>query len=203
MKRIIIIISTITLLLAISSVRNAQAQTDTTANTPTPPLTNTIGSQLNWLNQPGTRELQDKVLMQINQGLVNGWLSPDQASQFKTQLNKVNDQESWYQSFRAPIPQVLMQKNIALLKEMSQKLQPKNLPSANAANSLHTDIDELISNALAKNRISSNQAEAYYLKLAQIESNLESTKTGQVSNEKTAMDKSLNQLRIELLHKVN
>jgi predicted RNA-binding protein associated with RNAse of E/G family len=96
-----------------------------------------------------------------------------------------------------------MQKNIALLKEMSQKLQPKNLPSANAANSLHTDIDELISNALAKNRISSNQAEAYYLKLAQIESNLESTKTGQVSNEKTAMDKSLNQLRIELLHKVN
>lgn len=86
---------------------------------------------------------------------------------------------------------------------MSKRLQPKNLPSASATNSLHADIDELIGQALAKNRISSNQAEAYYLRLAQIESNLESTKTGQASNEKTAMDKSLSRLKMELLQKVN
>lgn len=104
MKRMIIIISTISLLLAIGSVRNAQAQMETISSTPTPPLANNMGGQLNWMDQPGTRELQDNVLMQINQALVNGWLSPDDASQFKTQLNKINDQESWYQSFRAPIP---------------------------------------------------------------------------------------------------
>jgi hypothetical protein len=58
----------------------------------------------------------------------------------------------------------------------------------------------MIGQALAQNKISSSEAEKYYLRLAQIESNIESAKSDKGSGryDAAAMSKSLAQLRAEL-----
>lgn len=147
---------------------------------------------------PGTDLLQDKVLMQINSGLVNGWLTIDQASEYKAELNKLNEEETTYKSVRMQIPASLIEANTKALNEMSQLLKPKALSMAKAENSLHSDMDELISNALAHKRISSSAAEKYYMRLAQIESKMESTKGNPM--EVSVLNSNLTALKAELMH---
>jgi hypothetical protein len=182
-----------------------QVQHNQISDSQSPYLSDSISHPLTQLNQQGTGDLQEKVLMQINEGLFNGSLSASNASQFKNQLNKLNDQESWYKSLNSPIPATLAQKNTVLLNEMMQRLQPKPVESAKTENALHSDIDELVSKALARNHISSGEAEKYYLRLAQIESNIESTKKdpADLGNVSAATHRDLSQLKSELLHKVN
>ena len=191
-------------LIASMTIMSAQAQMENTAEPHSVSLADSIAHPIRLLDQHGTGELQDKVLMQINGGLVNGWLSPFEAGQYKNQLNKLNEQESWYKSLNNSIPNALTEKNKILLNEMSRKLQPKPLVSASTKTALHADIDEMISKALARNYISDSQAQSYYLRLAQIESNLESTKLNSVglSDQAAATNKKLHDLKSELTHKV-
>jgi len=58
---------------------------------------------------------------------------------------------------------------------------------------------------LARNHISSSDAEKYYLRLAQIESNLENTNKDQAGAraQTAATDKDLRLLQSELLHKID
>ena len=164
-----------------------------------------VGHPIDWVRQIGTDKQQNDVLMQINSGLVNGSISPAQASQFKDELNKINDKESWYKSFNTAIPANLKQENVSLLNQISSKLKPQATKSAATQVALHGDVDELIGSALAKNHISSGQAESYYLRLAQLESNIESTKNNPATPSSEIIDtnKQLAQLKSELLRKVN
>ncbi len=151
-------------------------------------------------HQKGTSDLQQKVLMKINQHLVDGWISPAVASQLKSQLNNVNASESWYRSFNEPIPASLIEKNNQALAEMSKAMVSKQKVSVASDNALHEDVDQLISRNLAGNHISSSQAEKYYQRLAEIESNLESAKSNNESSvdQSKAFSKTLDQIKSEL-----
>jgi hypothetical protein len=203
MKNRIIIESAISSLIAITCVQAGQAQVERNDEHPSPYLPDSISQPIHQPREQGTGKLQGQVLMQINDGLINGWLSPSSASQYKSELNKLNDTESQYTSLNSTIPATLTEKNTAVLNQMAQQIHPRELQSVSTKNALHTDIDELISKALASNHISSGQAEAYYLRLAQAESNLESTKKNSqgASEQKAATDKSLEDLKSELLRK--
>ena len=156
------------------------------------------------LNQEGTSSQQEQLLMKINTGLINGSISPEEASRFKNQLNQVSDQESWYRSLNSQIPASIVEQNKTLIAQISQKLQPDVVRSATTNNSLHADIDDLIGAALARNAISSSDAEKYYMRLAQIESNLSTTKSAKASAAQQAGSSSdLRALRAELANKAD
>ncbi len=193
------------IVVAMMSILPVQAQTGDSWQPPSTYLVDNMVEPANLIAPQGTAELQEKVLIKINEGLVSGWLSPDKASQFKVQVNKINEQESWYRSFSKEIPVSITEKDTTLLNQLSQKLEPKPLLSVTPENALHADIDDLIAKALARNLISSSEAEKYYLRLAQIESNLEHSKRNQAdaSDQMNAVNKNLSLLKSELLHKVN
>jgi hypothetical protein len=159
-----------------------------------------LNTPLNFFAQHGTSELQLKVLKEINHDLQAGSLTPEQASDFKGELNKINDSESGYQSVGHLIPMPLVEKNTSEIKAISSKLHRAPPLKTSGSNALHYDVDDMISRALARNKITSSEAETYYLRLAQIESNMESAKTDRASGleDAAAMDKSLAQLRAEL-----
>lgn len=151
-------------------------------------------------HQPGTAALQEKALMKINQQLSQGSLSPAQASELKTKLNNVNATESWYKSFNTPIPASVLVTNKELIAHIDSDLKQKPQTSIATANALHEDVDQLISRKLASNSISSSQAEKYYMRLAEIESTMESAKAaGGLSNEQSRVVKNgLTQIKTEL-----
>ncbi len=163
--------------------------------------TDSVAAPVRYKEQQGTAQLQEAVLTRINESLFNGSLIPGTASQFKAALNKVNEQESWYKSFSSEIPADLTEKDTAVLNEMNKLLNAKPAVSAHAENALHDDIDELISAALAKNQITSNEAERYYLRLAQIESNLENVKKSPAGADSNQVNSNLLQMKAELLKK--
>ncbi len=202
MDKRIIVERALSCMIAIASVQAAQAQNAPVDQQPSPYLPDSISHPIHKPAQ-GTGKLQQQVLIQINDGLINGWLSAAAASQFKSELNKLNDTESQYVSLNSQIPQDLIDRNTLILNEMRRDIYPRTVKSATTTNSMHSDIDELISKALASNHITSGQAESYYLRLAQAESNLESTKEGSAgfSAEREATDKTLQQLKAELLLK--
>jgi hypothetical protein len=131
------------------------------------------------LTSPGTAKLQAQVLMRVNQALSQGSISAADASNLKDQINRLGDTESWYKTLEKPIPASLVQEDTRVLTQLSTDLEKNHplKPELNSADALHTNIDELISSALAQNKITSSQAEGYYSRLAQIESNLETLKT--------------------------
>jgi len=151
--------------------------------TDTPAFSYSAPSETQVVGSPGTGKLQLQVLIQINQALSRGAITAAEASNLKEQLNGWNDKESWYTSLHEPIPASLVQENTRLLTAMSADLTKehplKQAPSS--ADAIHTKIDELISGALARNKITSSQAERYYSRLAEIESNIESSKADPAS----------------------
>jgi hypothetical protein len=193
----------IALVLVLNSFQPTQAQAIPDPKLPPTSLyvIDSVVPTLNFASQSGTDELQTKVLTKINNGLVQGWLSPAEASQFKTKLNAVNNLESWYKSFNDPIPNALIQHDTALLNELASALQPRVVPSPNVVSGQHTDVQALIDNALAKNQISSNQAQQYFMRLAQIESDLQSTSA--VSGQSALANQNLQDLKTELNHRMN
>src|ERR1700722_3710222 len=106
MKNRITIASTISCLIAVTCIQMGQAHPEQNSEpqaAQTPYIPDSISHPLIQLDQQGTGDLQEKVLMQINDGLFNGSLSAADASQYKSQLNKLNDQESWYKSLNTAI----------------------------------------------------------------------------------------------------
>jgi len=169
------------------------------------PVSEHIDPPARALGQPGTAKLQEKVLSQINVGLVNGQLSSAAAADFKRQIDELSDNESWYKSLNSAVPDAVVEKNAALLNQLSDKInsqtQPKLQLPIKAGNSLHSDIDDLIGRALAHDYITSSEAEKYYLRLAQIESILENSKHNPaMTAQSDQAHKQLNELRSELNH---
>jgi hypothetical protein len=189
-------------LLAASNSLPALAQMDTRAETSDTAVqqSDSLANPLIFYCQHGTSELQLKVLKEINHDLQAGSLTPEEASDYKGELNKINDSESGYQSVGHLIPMPLVEKNTREIQEIGAKLHRALPLKTSGSNALHYDVDDMIARALAKNKISSSEAERYYLRLAQIESNLESAKNDKASGRYNAaeMDKSLAQLRAEL-----
>ncbi len=88
----------------------------------------------------------------------------------------------------------------ALGAELQKK--PQQAPSKDKVSD--TDIDGLIGKALAYNRISSKQAEQYYMRLAQIESDLSAAEQNpsHLGTQLATSRQNLSSLRNELVHKV-
>jgi hypothetical protein len=191
-------------LIALSCIQSAHGQTDTGI------LPGRIGSSvqrndgeenpLNFSTQKGTAELQLKVLKTINYQLSNGSLDPEKASAFKSEIDRLNDRETGYRSLGNAIPLTIVEKNSYDLDVIAAKLHRVPAVKTAVANSLHGDVDSMISRALAQNRISSGEAEKYYLRLTHIESTLESAKTDKESGQyqAAAMNKSLAELRSDI-----
>jgi hypothetical protein len=151
--------------------------------------------------QKGTAELQLKVLKKINYELTNGSLDPEKASAFKSQIDRLNDRESAYRSLGNVIPLSIVESNCSALHVIAAKLHRVLPDKTSVANSLRGDIDAMISRALAQNRISSGDAEKYYLRLSQIESNLVSAHSDKESGayQAAAMNKSLEELKSDII----
>jgi len=202
MKTRIITTSMIGLLIALStSIQPLQAQMQFEAPTQpqSPAISDSITHPLNWEDRQGSKELQEKVLMRINQAVVEGTLSAADAAELKSRLNQVSDQESWYKTENTEIPAQVTESNTKVLGELNTKIASVPRLSADAENALHTDIDEMISKALAKNHISSSDAEKYYMRLAQVESNIENARRSQtLSTQWTSLAADLRTLKTEL-----
>jgi len=145
---------------------------------------------------PDTTELQVRVLMRVNEALRRGSLSVAQASNLKDQLNQWSSNENWYKSANQPIPASLVKENTQLLSKLCAALEKRQAPMQSSTDALHTNIDELIRTALSRNVITSSQAEAYYSRLAQIESNIETINADPSHHpeEITAVNRSLAKL---------
>jgi len=156
--------------------------------------------------QVGTADLQEKVLMEINAGLANGTIAPDDAANLKTRLNTLNRQESWYKSVNKPIPQAVVDTDKVMLVAMEEQLKTKPQVKAEQPSSsnpgVHCQVSESIADALAHNKISSRDAEQYYLRVAERESAAESLKaSGNESKEQAAALKDdLCRLKAKLTH---
>ena len=143
--------------------------------------------------QVGTADLQEKVLMDINAGLADGTIAPDVAANWKTRLNTLNRQESWYKSVNKPIPPAVVDTDKVMLVAMEQQLQtkPKVKTERSSDPGVHCQVSESIADALAHNKISSRDAEQYYLRVAERESAVESLKaSGSESKEQTTAIKN-------------
>ena len=201
-KHIVVNVAVCLILLAASNSFPALAQLDIRAEQSNSSVqqTDSFKDPLNFSAQHGTSELQLKVLKEINHDLQSGSVTPEEASDYKAELNKINDSESGYQSIGHVIPMPLVEKNTRDIQAMSAKLHRATPLKTSGSNALHYDVDDMISRALARNKITSSEAERYYLRLAQIESNMESAKTDKASgaDDALAMAKSLAQLRAEL-----
>jgi hypothetical protein len=150
------------------------------------------------MHQAGTAALQQKVLMKINTALINGSLSAAEASEWKAKLNKVNEEESWYKSLNKPISQALISKDTSILTEMEGALAPRHKALDAAESALHFDVNESISDALAHNRISSIEAEKYYMRLSQNESHLEDMKANKGDEQSSKVNSDLAKIKSEL-----
>jgi len=164
------------------------------------PFTSAATPSFNRAND--TSNQQGKVLEKINQALSRGAISAEQASDFKDELNKINEKEGWHKSYGQAIPIELLKDDQQRLSVLSAKLdQISGLTSASApADAVHLDVHKLISQALAKNKISNAQAEQYYARLAQIEADMESlAKDPAASKSETIAEaKELEQLKDDL-----
>jgi hypothetical protein len=203
--RTLIVATILGCLTSISNMQLAQgqSQTEQSAEHQSPYILNGVVAPLNFTNQPGTDALQASVLTQINEAVVAGRLSAVEASEYKNQLNRLNQQESWYKTFNSPVPAALINKDTQLLNELSTSLNRKSVLTAKPETATHADVEQLINNALAHNRISSSEAEGYYLRLAQVESNLASVKgTGtRAADDQAAVNRTLGELKSELVRK--
>lgn len=169
------------------------------------PVSEHISPPVTDLSQKGTGNLQYKVLVQINEALVNGAISSADAADLKRQVDVLSDSESWYKSVSSAIPSSVVEKNTQLLNALSEKIQSQSQPKLQSvprtANSLHNDIDDLIGHALAHDYITSSQAEKYYLRLAQLESTIENSKIDpSLTKQQETAEQQLAQLKSELMH---
>ncbi|HEY9717248.1 MAG TPA: hypothetical protein V6C69_07260 [Trichormus sp.] len=169
------------------------------------PVSEHISQPVRDLSQKGTGKLQEKVLAQINQGLIDGTISSADAAEFKRQIDEWSDSESWYKSVNSAIPAYVVEKNTKLLNALGERVQTESQPKlqsyTKAGNSLHNDVDDLIGHALAHDYITSGQAEKYYLRLAQIESIIENSKHNPVLTKQDEIaHQQLKELRTELMH---
>jgi hypothetical protein len=153
-----------------------------------------------------TSNQQEQVLEKINEALSRGTISPDQASDFKAELNKINEQEAWHKSYGQGIPSDLLKDDQQRLNVLMTKLDhstapvgPKHSPS----DAMHVDIHKMISQLLAAKKITDGQAEQYYARLAQLELDQESLKNDPVKSngEAATLNQLLNQLKQDLERK--
>jgi hypothetical protein len=134
------------------------------------------GSPVPWGKD--TSKEQGNVLTKINDALSRGAISAEKASEYKAQLNKVNDKEQWYKSYGKAIPQDLLQEDLKQLDGLSATIQSQTTvhPAPQPIDAMHADVHKLISRALAVKKISNLEAEQYYERLAELEADIESLK---------------------------
>ncbi|HEY9776485.1 MAG TPA: hypothetical protein V6C81_22175 [Planktothrix sp.] len=151
---------------------------------------------------PSTRDLQRQVLLKVNSALTHGTISVTEASDMKSELDSLSESESWYQTLDKPAPAEMLQEHNKRLNEMSAKLDknPPALTVVDAQDALHGDVEDLISTALEKNKITSHQAETFYSRLAQIESGLQAPRDGsdRSTSEVASLTKELHQMKAQL-----
>jgi hypothetical protein len=149
-----------------------------------------------------TAALQAKVLTKINQALSRGSITPEQATNFKERLNAISDQETWYKSRPEAIPPEILSRDTELLQKLNTDVEGQLplKPTTQADDAMHREIHRLITTALAKNRITNDQAEKYYARLAQIEEDLESLKNDPAGStaEAVELNEKLARLSAEL-----
>jgi hypothetical protein len=153
-----------------------------------------------------TSKQQQELLLKINRALSRGAITADQASQFKSELNEINQKESWHKTYSEAIPDQLLQEDKQHIASLSSKLnRPVPTPSSTSApvDAIHADIHKSISNALARNAISIQQAEQYYARLAEIEADMESMQNDNVksTSESATLNESLRRLKAEIASK--
>jgi len=153
-----------------------------------------------------TSKQQQDLLLKINKALSRGAISAEQASQYKQELNEINQKEAWHKSYSEAIPDALLQEDQKHIASLSAKLnRPASIPSSTSAapDAIHADVHKSISNALARNAISIQQAEQYYARLAEIEADMESLQNDDIksSSESAALAESLRKLKAEIVSK--
>ena len=113
-------------------------------------------------NAQDTIILQQQALKKINRALSRGSLTPEEASDFKEQLNDIGAKETWYKSLAFPVPAELIKADIEKIESLNtavSKNSKLSLNTSQASDDTHSDIHKLISRALANNKISNSQAE--------------------------------------------
>lgn len=149
-----------------------------------------------------TTGLQSEVLIKVNDALAHGVISPREASDLKDRINGWSNEESWYISGHKTVPQSVIDENTARLTALAEEVDKKQPSKAVGitADALHIKLDELISGALAKNKISSLQAERYYSRMAELESDMETVQRdgGTRSQEMAAVNDRLSTLEADI-----
>jgi len=153
--------------------------------------------------QSGTQDLQVKVMVQINNALVNGSLSISDSSKLKERLNKIDARETAYISEGRKLPASVIERDKQDIAAIAADLRPNTRKIITKQLTVSEDVDDLISKALASNHISSKEAEQYYMQLGQIESDLSNAeaKPSQLGNRNVAISPSLDNLRAEVARK--
>ena len=194
LQKISILLSLTTLLISPASLNPALALDNTASY-------ESIDTQ-NWKQQYGTDAQQARLLTQINEGLVNGIITPEDAAAYKERLNNINSKESWYKTYSKPVPQELISANSNLLNELANQLKPSKQNKAVSDTGLYFDINDSISGALAKNRITSSQAAKYFQQLAQIESKLQSLNLSDshYRDQSADLNRQMCQLKAQVTH---
>jgi hypothetical protein len=154
--------------------------------------------------QNGTEQLQDNVLMKINDALVNGSLSISEASKLKEMLNRIDQRETAFISSSQKIPAPLIERDKQDIAAIATELQGNTSETTTKQLTMSGDVGDLISKALAKNHISSKEAEQYYMRLGQIESDVSKAeaKPSQLDNRNVTLTPNLDNLRAEVAKKV-
>jgi hypothetical protein len=155
-----------------------------------------------------TELLQGQILVKINQALSRGLVSPEQATDFTSQLNKINEQEVWYKSRGLSAPQDTLNADIEFLKALSadidkqlpQKAFRFNSSQSNNPTATYIELHKMIANALTQGKISYSEAEEYYFELEQIESNIENLNNNPLGSsfDRLTLNNALQQLKNNL-----
>jgi hypothetical protein len=155
--------------------------------------------------QRGTGELQEHILGRVNDGVVNGWLTPAQASDLKKDLNRINEHETLYRAQNSEIPASVLAEDEKQLHAVEMKISAAQQGARKSSGGIvqaadHSQVDMLIAKALTNHRISSEEAEKYYLRLAELDSLSESVKHDHAID--GSINGTLHEIQSELLKKL-
>jgi hypothetical protein len=143
----------------------------------------------------GTFQLQIQTRDKVNKALNSGAISADEAAQFNTAIDEVNEKETWYRTGSDDVPTQVTDENVKRLNEISQKIAtkiPKQTGTILQAK-LNIEIHKAITEALGKKKITNDAATHFYSDLAEIEADMESLK-----NDPAASPNDVNELNGKL-----
>ena len=106
MESRIILTSMIASLIALSAAQTVYGDNEPKFDPQFPPLSDSVIRPSRFMNEKGTSDLQEIVLMQINDSLIAGRITPARAAEFKEELNRINDKETLYKSLNSSIPEL-------------------------------------------------------------------------------------------------